>query len=293
MEIQQVRYFLEVCKERNFTRAARKCGISQPSLTRAVKLLEKEFDGELFTREHGKIDLTELGRIVLPYLEKVQEQTSAVKRITNDLGALRTARLRLAVMCTIAPKLLIETVSNFRTKHPEIHLEVVDGTAETIEEQLLASQIDVAIFARPKRSPNPRLNYMRLFREQMVIVLPRNHRFADRRALRTTDLVDESYVMRASCEFNERADNLPSESKSIWNMAYKSDRDDWVFAMVASGFGFGFAPKHSIEGFDLVAIPLTEPEIWRDIHLTTLLHRPQNHSVGAFVHEAMTSAWPE
>ena len=48
MEIQQVRYFLEVCSERNFTRAAKKCGISQPSLTRAIKLLEAEFGGNSF-----------------------------------------------------------------------------------------------------------------------------------------------------------------------------------------------------------------------------------------------------
>jgi len=223
MEIQQVRYFLEVCEERNFTKAARKCGISQPSLTRAVKLLEKEFGGELFIRERGKIDLTELGRIVLPYLENVREQTSAVKKITNDLGARRTARLRLAVMCTIAAKLLIQTVSNFRTKHPDIHLEVIDGTAQALEEQLLTSEVDVAIFARPKRSPNPRLSYMRLFREQMMIVLPQNHPLADCRALRATDLAEHNYVLRASCEFNEPADNVGVERKSTWNMTHKSD----------------------------------------------------------------------
>lgn len=289
MEMQQVRYFLEVCEQRNLTKAARKCGISQPSLTRAMKLLEREFGGELFNKEHGRFDLTELGRIVLPYLEKVWEQTSAVKKLTSDLCAQRTEQLRLAVMCTIAPKLFIETVSNFRIKHPQIRLEVTDGTAQTLEEKLLNSQIDVAIFARPKRSPNPRLNYMRLFREQMMIALPQTHRLAGRPALRVADLVGENYLMRARCEFAERPDNVPADQSSAWNMIYESDRDDWVFAMIAGGFGFGFAPKYSLEGFGLTAIPLTEPEIWRDIYLTTVLHRPQSHVVGAFVHEAMKS----
>jgi LysR family transcriptional regulator, hydrogen peroxide-inducible genes activator len=290
MEIQQVRYFLEVCEERNFTKAARKCGISQPSLTRAVKLLEKEFGGELFSREHGKIDLTELGRIVLPYLEKVWEQTSAVKRLTSDIGARNAAKLRLAVMCTIAPKLLIDMVSRFRTKHPDIHLELVDGTAQALEEQLLESTIDVAILARPNRNPNPRLNYVHLFREQMMIVLPVTHSLADRPALRAADLAAENYVMRALCEFAEQPENDPGR-KPMWNMVYNSDRDDWVFAMIASGFGFGFAPKHSVDGFGLVSIPLIEPEIWRDIQLTTLLHRTQSHAVGALVHEAMQTDW--
>lgn len=292
MEIHQVRYFLEVCKERNFTKAARKCGISQPSLTRAVKLLEKEFAGELFSREHGKIDLTELGRVVLPYLDKVWEQTATVKKLTRDIGARKTAQLRLGVMCTIAPRLLIGTVSNFRNRHPDVYLEVIDGTAPVLEEQLLASQIDIAIFARPNRGPNPHLNYMHLFQEQMMIVLPQSHRLAECPAVTVADLALENYVRRTACEFAERPADDP-DVKQKWNMTHKSDRDDWVFAMIANGFGFGFAPRHSVEGCGLVAVPLTAPEVWRDIHLVTALDRTQSHSVGAFVHEAMQSDWPE
>jgi DNA-binding transcriptional LysR family regulator len=66
MEIHQVRYFLAVCDELNFTQAARKCHVTQPSLTRAIHLLEKEFGGFLFHRERSRTRLTELGRVVQP-----------------------------------------------------------------------------------------------------------------------------------------------------------------------------------------------------------------------------------
>jgi LysR family transcriptional regulator, hydrogen peroxide-inducible genes activator len=72
---------------------------------------------------------------------------------------------------------------------------------------------------------------------------------------------------------------------------YRSDRDDWVLAMVASGFGFGFFPKYSIADAGVVARPLVNPEFWREISLTTVKGRPYSRAVGALVHEAMRSAW--
>lgn len=69
MEMHQVRYFLVVCEHLNFTQAARGCHVAQPSLTRAIQLLEKEFGGRLFHRERSRTHLIELGRIVRPYLQ--------------------------------------------------------------------------------------------------------------------------------------------------------------------------------------------------------------------------------
>jgi LysR family hydrogen peroxide-inducible transcriptional activator len=71
MEMHQVRYFLTLCQELNFTRAAEKCNVAQqPALTRAIKLLEDEFGGLLFHRERARTHLSELGQAVCPYLER-------------------------------------------------------------------------------------------------------------------------------------------------------------------------------------------------------------------------------
>ena len=68
MELHQVRYFLALCEEGNFTRAAKRCGVSQPSLSNAIKRLEQELGGQLFHRSPARCKLTELGRAVQPYL---------------------------------------------------------------------------------------------------------------------------------------------------------------------------------------------------------------------------------
>ena len=74
MEMHQVRYFVALCETLNFTRAAEKCNVTQPSLTRAIKLLEEELGGPLFNRERNQTHLTELGRLMEPHLREVLDQ---------------------------------------------------------------------------------------------------------------------------------------------------------------------------------------------------------------------------
>ena len=80
MQMSQVRYFLTLCEEQNFTRAAKRCGVSQPSLTNAVKRLEQTLGGLLFHRDRRKIELTELGWIVRPYLKQLNQCAYEAKR---------------------------------------------------------------------------------------------------------------------------------------------------------------------------------------------------------------------
>ncbi len=88
MEMHQVRYFLALCKERNFTRAAKRCGVSQPSLTNAIKRLEQTLGGPLFHRDRANIELTELGRVVKPYLKQLDQSAyEAKQKAENFLSA--------------------------------------------------------------------------------------------------------------------------------------------------------------------------------------------------------------
>ena len=88
MEMSQVRYFLALCKERNFTRAAQRCGVAQPSLTRSIKSLETELGGLLFVRRHKGTELTELGQRVEPYFAAIDRCVKEIKRASHRVSAL-------------------------------------------------------------------------------------------------------------------------------------------------------------------------------------------------------------
>src|SRR5882724_9971137 len=97
VEMHQIRYFLAVAEALNFTRAAEACNVAQPSLTRAIKLLEDEFGGPLFHRERANTHLPELGRMVEPHLRSVLEQASAAKTIAKDFKSIKKTKLKLGV----------------------------------------------------------------------------------------------------------------------------------------------------------------------------------------------------
>jgi len=297
MQLHQTRYFVAVCNGLNFTRAAKRCNVSQPSLTRAIQMLEKEFGGHLFDRKRSSIELTDLGKLVRPYLEEVWRTAFAAKRIAREYSAKIPKELNLAIMCTIAPMPLLQMLGRFRTNHPEVRVQLTDGQARLLEEKLLNFETDAAIYCRPGRAPDPRLNYLTLFKEQMMIVLPKGHRLSKQRSITIRDLAGEQYVQRAFCEFEDMVnfrdmvDKGSDADPGRCEVVYKSDRDDWVLAMVASGFGFGFLPKHSIIHDGIVARPLVDPEYWRNIHLVTVRDKPQSHIVGALVHQAMRTEW--
>src|SRR5258707_15656411 len=127
---------------------------------------EQEFGGQIFDRKRSSIELTDLGKLVRPYLEEFWRTASAAKQIAKEYSARAPKELNLAIMCTIAPKLLLQMLSRFRTNHPEVRMQLTDGEAQSLEEKLISLQIEVAIYTRPNREPDPRLNYLPLFKEQ-------------------------------------------------------------------------------------------------------------------------------
>ena len=84
MQMHQVRYFLARCEELNFTRAARRCGVSQPSLSNAISALERELGGALFDRKPS-IALTGLGRMLRPYLDEIACNANHAREVARTL----------------------------------------------------------------------------------------------------------------------------------------------------------------------------------------------------------------
>lgn len=89
MEIQQVKYFLAACEELNFTRAARRCNVAQPSLSAALQRLERELGGLLFVRASTGVHLTRLGRAVMPHFEQINRHVERARKIAS--GSVTTA----------------------------------------------------------------------------------------------------------------------------------------------------------------------------------------------------------
>lgn len=292
MELHQVRYFLAVAQHLNFTRAAESCNVSQPSLTRAIQNLEAEFGGPLFHRERQNTHLTELGRVMLPYFERVLAQTEAARDAARTFARLDDLQLKVGLMCTIGPAMLCGFVTSFRERYPGVELLFTDAAGSALTEMLLTGAIDVAIFGLPE-GIDERLHALPLFSERFVITCSSTHRFAAMDVVRCRDLHEEAYVNRANCEYYEYAGNILRGLGVFVKVVMRSDRDDWVQAMILAGLGFGFFSEYSVTMPGIVAKPLIEPEFVRQINLVTVRGRPHSPAVGALLRAAKGHAWPK
>jgi LysR family transcriptional regulator, hydrogen peroxide-inducible genes activator len=83
MEMHEVRYFLALCEERNFSRAAKRCGVAQPSLTKAIKRLESKLGGDLFYRGQSETRMTRLGKLVKPRLQRIHQEAANATQVAR------------------------------------------------------------------------------------------------------------------------------------------------------------------------------------------------------------------
>ena len=285
MEFYQIRYCLALCETLNFTRAAEKCHVSQPSLTRAIKLLEDELGGPLFYRERNRTHLTELGRMMRPYFEQVYSQTVEAKSRARRMLTLSEASLRVGVMNAIATSRVTGVFDRFQSNHPGVELHLTEAKCRDLCEMLAHGEMDTALYAAPEPEP-PEFHALPLFRERFMIGVRRGHRFEGLNGVRLKDLAGERYLVRERCEYVPYIDQLLQDSDVALAGRYRSDRDDWISAMASAGLGFCFLPEDALGQADLVVRPLVEPELERTVNLLTVRGRPHSAALGAFVREA-------
>ncbi|MBK8175433.1 MAG: LysR family transcriptional regulator [Rhodospirillales bacterium] len=286
MELYQVRYFLALCDTLNFTRAAEACNVAQPSLTRAIQNLEGELGGPLFHRERQRTHLTDLGKLMRPYLDQMSNQAEAAKARAKDFSKLLDAPLSIGVMCTIGPTKLLGLFSDFQSRHPGIEISLLDAKAKVLAERLEKGDIDIAIYGTPSGIDDT-FHAMELFTERFVIGFGPGHAYESLPAVRLQDLHQQRYLSRVNCEFAEYMRDIAQQRGIEPLRPYRSERDDWIQVMALAGLGFTFIPEFAVTVSGLHTRLLIEPEVTRTIHLVTVRGRPFSPAVGAFVRLAM------
>ncbi|NNM76474.1 LysR family transcriptional regulator [Sphingomonas sp. ID1715] len=291
MEMQQVRYFVALAETLNFTRAAERCNVSQPALTRAIQQLEAELGGALFHRERGNTHLSELGRMMLPYLAQVMEQARAAKESAKALAKLDRATLTIGAMCTISANLIAGLIARFNAQHPDVEVHIHDGGAPQMIEALGKGELEIGVIGVPEEMPE-QFHCVPIFEERFVVLLPPNHRLVAHDPVRVAELDGEPYVSRSNCEVFEYVSRDFAARGVTTRKVFSSTRDDWVQSMIKAGLGFGFFPESCVTDPELIVRDLVDPVYSRTIYLATVRGRPHSPAVGAFVREARRHQWP-
>lgn len=289
MELHQVRYFLAVASTLNFTRAAEMCNVTQPALTKGVQKLEQELGGELIYRERQLTHLTDLGKAVLPMLERALASTEAVRRRARQFQQKEVASLAIGLAPSISAALVLEPIAEVRKFVPGLHVELREETAEDLFELLLEGEINAALVGDIKDKP-PRIDGWTLFAERYVAFLAPSHQLAELPVIKVESLREATILDRCNC------DVVPKFQQLLFPHApppqnHRSGRDLHLQHLAAAGFGIVLAPEHMPRLPSLKALPIEGDPIWREVHLLAVQGRRYSPALDAFVKIARLYDW--
>lgn len=264
MELNQIRYFLNLADTLNFTEAAMRSGVSQPTLTRAIQRLEQELGGTLVYRDGKDSRLTALGRDIRSEFTEIADREQRVRAISLNRVRGRRETLTLGVVNTIAPALITGFVTHALRQMPMLELVLQPITRDQGMELLLAGQID-GCFCTDPTAGNSKIATVDMFRERLLLAMAQGCSLASHASVSLSELSEQPYLDRLQCEFRTRVQDHLQERAMIMIPRLRSEREDLIQQAVAAGAGVCMLPERSAIVAGLTLRPVDTLDLSRTV----------------------------
>jgi LysR family hydrogen peroxide-inducible transcriptional activator len=241
MNLNELRYAVAVARTRNFRRAAESCFVTQPALSLAIRKLEDELGVQLFERSRVEVSLTPVGARIIEQAQRVLEEAGRIPEIAHQGRDQLSGTLKLGLIYTVAPYLLPELIPVLHRKAPQMPLELEENLTSQLDLLLRSGRIDVAILALPFDVPN--VATLPLYDEPFNVVVPIDHAWAKRSAIRADELPGEKVLMLASGHcFSDQVIEACPELHKEGREVLQGNSLETIRNMVASGLGITVLP---------------------------------------------------
>ena len=268
MELSQLKHFVTIADTRSFTKAAQLLHLSQPALSYQIRRLETELGTRLFDRGSRRVTCTPDGELFLPLAQAVLFRADEAVRVLREHLGVEAGEVRLGANDSVSTYLLPGILASFRRNFPRVRVRLYEGGDMQLEHRVIDGTIDFAIVTAPG-SPSA-LDTTPLFPEELLLVLPPNHRYAARTTVALRELSYEQFV------FPTHAYNVVSQLVDACRVvgfepkvSYQTGSLESVKGFVRQGLGVAVLPRMAVTGPGgveaLAAIPLDE-------HLTRSLN---------------------
>ncbi|MEM7790906.1 MAG: LysR family transcriptional regulator [Verrucomicrobiota bacterium] len=251
MEIQQIRYFLAVAELRNFTRAAERCHVAQPSLSQQIKKLEKELGGPLFHRMGRRILLTDQGELLENKAKAILlEHENAIQQVSDSFD--KGCGLSFGAIMTIAPYLVPALLHELDTaENGSLHIE--ENFTEALVEKVRRGRLDFAIASSPLKEPD--LLIQVLGRERFVAVMPQGHPLSAKQKVSLEELLREPFLELSNIHCaGKQIHEICHLNSSKQNTVFFSSQIETIRRLVFDGKGVTILPEMSISEQDALEV---------------------------------------
>ena len=242
MTITQLQYVLAVAEYQNFTLAAEKSFVTQPTLSMQIQKLEDELDILIFDRSKKPIQLTEVGNKIVAQAKNIVNESGRIKDIVDQEKGYIGGEFKIGIIPTVMPTLLPMFLTNFINKYPKVNLKIEELNTQSIIQKVQEGHLDAAIAATPLH--NEHIKERVLYYEPFVAYIPENHDLFNQKRINALDLnINEILLLEDGHCFRDSVINLCK------NVGFEDDH-----FQLASG-SFETMIKLSNEGHGMTLLP--------------------------------------
>jgi LysR family transcriptional regulator, transcription activator of glutamate synthase operon len=290
MDLRQLRYLVALAEELNFTRAAAAEHIAQPALSQQIRRLEEEVGVGLVERTTRKVALTEAGELLAVRARRILAEIAIAREELEALRGVDVGHVTIGAIHTMGPIDLSLALAVFHEAHPGVALTVREQASEECAELLRADELDLAFLSVTERVESRELALHQLISEELMVLLPRDHALAGRARVRMAELAQEHFIsFRQGARLRELLFSAGRDAQFEPRVTLESNEAQRIRALVSRGLGVAILPRSDamVPGRDIVAAPIVDPVLRRDITLAWRAGRRQSPATAAFLELAL------
>jgi LysR family hydrogen peroxide-inducible transcriptional activator len=238
MTITQLKYVLAVAEYQNFTKAAEKTFVTQPTLSMQIQKLEEELDIMIFDRGKKPIELTSVGKKIVEQARNIVNESDRMQDVVDQEKGFVGGEFKLGIIPTIMPTLLPMFLRNFTNKYPKVHLKIEELTTSEIIKKINDGHLDAAIAATPLNQE--KINERVLYFEPFVGYVPENHRLYEKKKLNIEDLnLDDILLLEDGHCFRDGVINICRSFKNNIDDTFQLESGSFETLVKLSNEGLG------------------------------------------------------
>ena len=286
--LQQLRILKAIATEKNFSKAASILYLSQPALSKQIRNLEKNLDTVLINRERNKISLTEDGKLLLQYSERILALCEESCRALIDLKNGDRGNLTVGASQTTGTYLMPRILALFAQNYPQIDLKVQVNSTRMIAKNIINRKIDIAVVGGEiSEDLNKHLTIQPFVSDELSLIIAKSHPFAKKKQINKEDLYCLDFItLNSNSTIKKFIDNILIQSKIETNqlkIILQLNSIEAIKTAVSLGLGAAFVSSSAIEKeIQLKTIEIIEIENIRINRKLSILSNPECYKSKAF-----------
>jgi DNA-binding transcriptional LysR family regulator len=289
IELTKLQVFVQVAETLNFSEAAKRLNLSQPTISHHIKALELDLGVTLFDRTTTKMTLTNAGRVLQPWARKLLRNSIELRDMMTSLNQQVVGDLRIACSTTSGKYILPQLAARFKQKFSGIQVSILSCTPPHVIPRLLEGEANLGVLSY--ETVEVGMDVTEFFQDSITLIVPKSHHWAYRTHIEPADLLDEPIIMREPTSGTRKVllEQLAKFDITIddLNIFLELGNAEAIVQTVSAGFGIAFVSRLAtacpLKRRDVIEVPVEGLELTRKIYMVrNQIESPHHHPQEVF-----------